>query len=243
MSEKPSHHEGFSLLDHRYFILYTHLMKQQKVLVLFSGGRDSSSSAIEMIKKGYYVLLYTYQAGLPELTGPLGDSAPDIRHKELIKAFPSLLDENRVIEGSTYLLRKLAIEKTNTSHVVYPIALALAVHAGAILYCLKHDIKNIVCGYSGYQAKEDRYIEQRDDFFKLMKKFVGEYGIAYHAPVIKKCKEEVIDILESEGVSSNSLENKSIFGGIYFDVNLAHQYWDESLPFCREYIKEMKKTL
>lgn len=208
----------------------------KRVLVLFSGGRDSSSVAVEMAKNGYFVTLYTYQAGMSELIGRLGDSAPDIRHKELLQAFPSLIDEKRIIEGSLFLVRKLAIEKTNTAHVVYPIALALAVHAGAILYCLKNGIKEVACGYSGYQAKEDRYIEQREDFFNLMKEFLLEYGIIYHAPVINKSKEEVINILETHGVSSNSLENKSIFGGVGFKVEKALEYWEESLPSCKEYI-------
>jgi len=214
----------------------------KQVLVTFSGGRDSSSVAVEMAKQGYFVTLYTYQAGMPELTGFLGDSAPDIRHKELLKAFPRSIDEHRVIEGSLYLVRKLAIEKTNSAHVVYPIALALAFHCGAILYCLKHGIKDLACGYSGYQAKEDRYIEQRDDFFNLMKDFVAEYGISYHAPAITKSKQEVIDTLEACGVSSNSMENKSVFGGIDFDVTYAEQYWNESLPFCREYIDKIKAS-
>lgn len=213
---------------------------RKRVLVTFSGGRDSSSVAIEMVKSGYHVVLYTYQAGMPELTGFLGDSAPDIRHKELLKAFPGFIDEQRVIEGSFYLIRKLAIEKTNKVHVVYPIALALAFHAGAILYCLKHGIKDMACGYSGYQAKEDRYIEQRDDFFNLMNSFVAEYGISYHAPAIKKTKQEVIDTLEQYGVSSNSMENKSVFGGVDFDTSKAQEYWDECLPVVKEYIKEMR---
>lgn len=213
----------------------------KRALVTFSGGRDSSSVAVEMAKKGYFVTLYTYQAGMPELTGPSGDSAPDIRHQELLKAFPGFVDEHRVIEGSLYLVRKLAIEKTNSTHVVYPIALALAFHAGAILYCLKHGIKDLACGYSGYQAKEDRYIEQRDDFFELMGKFLGEYGITYHAPAIKKSKQEVIDTLETYGISSNSMENKSVFGGISFDVSKAHEYWDECIPEVRKYIQEMRE--
>ncbi len=214
---------------------------QKKVLVLFSGGRDSSSVAIEMAQDGYLVTLYTYQAGLPELVGQLGDSAPDIRHRELLKAFPCSIEEHRVIEGGLYLLRKLAIEKTNTTHVVYPIALALAVHTGAILYCLKNNINEIACGYSGYQAKEDRYIEQREDFFKLMEEFLAEYGIKYHAPALKKTKQEVIDTLEIHGVSSNSLENKSVFGAIPFDAEKAKIYWDDSLPLCKDYVAMLRK--
>lgn len=214
------------------------MIPEKRTLVLFSGGRDSSAAAIEMIKDGYDVILFTYQAGMPELTGDHGDSAPNIRHRELLKAFPECISTDRIIKGNTYLIRKLAIERTNHTHVVYPIALALAVHAEAIVYCLKNGIEHIACGYSGYQAKEDRYIEQREDFFELMKKFVNEYGIHYHAPVIKKSKKEIIDRLEMHSVSSNSLENKSLFGGIDFDTEKALDYWNESLPITKVYIAQ-----
>ena len=206
------------------------------VLVLYSGGRDSSCVAVEMAKNGNRVKLFTYQTGMSELVGSNGDSAPDIRHKELLAAFPDMIDEQRIIEGSLYLIRKLAIEKTNTTHVVYPITLTLAVHVGAVIYCLKNGIYDIVSGYSGYQAREDRYIEQRDDFIKLTEGFLKQYGITYHTPVIQKEKEEVMDILERHNISSNSLENKSVFGGISFDVSKALDYWNESIPFCHKYV-------
>jgi 7-cyano-7-deazaguanine synthase in queuosine biosynthesis len=216
-------------------------MSTQKIaLVTFSGGKDSSASAIKMAQAGYKIRLFTYQAGMPELTGPLGDSAPDIRHRELLAAFPDNIEKERVITGNTYLIRKLAIERTNSTHVVYPIALALAVNSNVILYCLKNNITEVVCGYSGYQGKEDRYIEQRHDFFELMKKFLAEYGLNLHAPVIEKNKKEVMDILEQYGVSSNSMENKSVFGGISFDVNKALNYWNDCLPICRKYIQDMQ---
>lgn len=213
-------------------------MSEKRTLALFSGGRDSSAATIKMLKDGYEVILFTYQAGIPELTGDQGDSAPDIRHTELLRAFPEHVSKDRIIKGNTYLIRKLAIEKTNQTHVVYPIALALAVHAEAIVFCLKNGIKHITCGYSGYQATEDRYIEQREDFFELMREFVGEYNIFYHAPVIKKNKKEIMDILEIHGVSSNSLENKSLFGGVDFDIDKALDYWNQSLPITREYIAQ-----
>lgn len=209
----------------------------KEALVLYSGGRDSSAASIELALAGYRVKLFTYQTGLGELTGPRGDSAPDIRHKELIKAFPGSIDSQRIIEDRAYLIRKLAIEKTNREHVVYPIALALAVHANAICFCLKNNISTIASGYSGYQAKKDKYIEQRSDFALLTKEFLGRYSISYLTPVIEKTEEEVKDILERHGISSNSLENKSIFGGINFDKEKASKFWEDSVPLCQEYIK------
>ena len=210
---------------------------QKKVLVLFSGGKDSSATVVEMVRAGHNVIPFTLQIGRPELVGPRCDSATDIRHFELKKAFPKHVEERQIIQGGTYLLRKLAIEKTNGTHVVYPLAIALVFLSDAILYCLKNDIRDIACGYSAYQAKEDRYIEQRDDFIKYTKIFLKEYGIVFHTPVIKKSKQEVMDILDHCGISSNSLESKAMFGAIPFDVDKTVTFWNESLPACREYIK------
>lgn len=211
--------------------------ESKEALVLFSGGRDSSSVVVKLALESYRIKLFTYQAGLPELTGTLGDSAPDIRQKELISIFSEQIDPHRVIEGNTYLIRKLAIEKTNSEHVVYPIALALAVHAGAISYCLKHNIDTIASGYSGYQAKKDNYIEQRPDFVELTRNFLKEYNISYLTPVIEKSELEVKDILEQHGISSNSLENKSLFGGINFNIEKALGFWQSSIPICKDFIK------
>ena len=214
--------------------------KDEKVLVLYSGGRDSSVASLLLAKEGYHVILFTYQAGLPELVGTNGDSAPNIRHQELLRVFPENINSHRVVEGNAYLIRELAIKKTNTEHVVYPIALALAVHSGAIVYCLKNNIKTVACGYSGYQSIKDQYIEQRSDFALLMKNFLAEYGITYLMPVIDKNEEEVKDTLEKHGISSNSLENKSLFGGIPFEVSKALAYWESVLPICREFIEKTK---
>lgn len=213
-------------------------MTPADVLVLYSGGRDSSATTVEMAIKKNYVKLFTFQAGASELVGRLGDSAPEIRHKELLKAFPEYIDPQRAMDGSTYIIRKLGIEKTNTTHVVYPITLALAVHCEAIIYCSKYKIKRIACGYSGYQSDRDIYIEQRRDFAKLTADFVGEYGIAYLLPVIDKSESEIKNLLERHGISSNSLENKSLFGGVSFDVKYAHQYWKSCIPFCKKYLHE-----
>jgi len=49
-----------------------------------------------------------------------------------------------------------------------------------------------------------------------------------------------MDILERHGVSSNSLENKSIFGGISFNVEHALSYWNRSLPICKGHIELMR---
>lgn len=211
--------------------------KSGMTLVLFSGGRDSSSVAVKLAMSGYNIRLYTYQAGLSELAGPAGDSAPDIRHKELISMFPNQIEEQRIIEGSTYLIRKLAIEKTNKEHVVYPIALALAVHSNAVCYCLKNNISRIASGYSGYQSTKSQYIEQRSDFIQLTKEFLKSYNISYLTPVIERTEPEVKDILERHNISSNSLENKSIFGGIDFNKERALEFWKSSVPICREFIR------
>ena len=211
-----------------------------RVLVLYSGGRDSSATALEMARSGYDVTLFTYSDGTPELTGRNGDSAPEIRHQELMLAYPDVIREERVKRGNVYLLKKLALEKTNSTHVVYPLVLILNVVADAILYCLQNNISHIACGYSGYKGREERYVEQNQQFYDLMKQFIAEYNIEYVAPILNSSKEEVVHILEKHGVSTNSLENRSPFSGIPFEKDKALAFWEESLPICREYIAYRK---
>jgi 7-cyano-7-deazaguanine synthase in queuosine biosynthesis len=209
-------------------------MAKKEALILYSGGRDSSAAIVEMIREGYLIKAFTLQ--LIELTGPNGDSAPDIRYQEIKKAFPEQVDADRFICKNLYLIKKLAIDRTNTTEIIYPLAAALAIHVEALLYCLNNKIENICSGYSGYQANIDRYVEQRSDFFEKMKSFLNEYGVNYHAPIKDKTKDETIEILDMCGISSNSLESKSIFIGGPFDINKVNIFWEESLAICREYI-------
>lgn len=213
-------------------------MPQKEAVILYSGGRDSSAATIEMVRKGYFIKAFTLQ--LVELTGLKGDSAPDIRYQELKKVFTPQINENRFICKNLYLIKKLAIDRTNSTEVVYPIAVTLAIHVEALLYCINNNIKDIASGYSGYQAKIDRYIEQRNDFYEKMKSFLKEYGVTYHAPIKDKSKEETIEILDMCGISSNSLESKSIFIGGPFNIDKVDIFWEESLQICREYINYKK---
>jgi tRNA U34 2-thiouridine synthase MnmA/TrmU len=213
--------------------------KPKEVLVLFSGGKDSSAVAAQLAASGYKVKLFSCIAGPTELSGPNGDSAPDIRVKELVEAFPNSIDSERIKYDDSYLIRKLGIERTNSTHVVYPLVLALAVHCSAICYCLKHGVKIIATGYSGYQAQKDNYIEQQPLFVKLTRKWVKSYGIEYLTPVITNTELEVKDILERYGVSSNSLEGKTIFSGIAFDKEKAEEFWTSSMPICESFIDKI----
>ncbi len=212
--------------------------RSKEVLVLYSGGKDSSATAVELAVSGHQVTLFSCVAGPTELSGPKGDSAPDIRTHELLKAFPNNINSTRVLCDDSYLIRKLGIERTNKEHVVYPLVLALAVHTVAICHCLKNNIKTIACGYSGYQSNKENYIEQRSDFVELTKKFLKEYGISLLTPVVTKSESEVKDILERHGISSNSLEGKTIFSGIPFEQDKAKEFWLASLPICRDFIKK-----
>jgi len=210
---------------------------KKEVLVLYSGGRDSSASAVLMAQRGYDVKLFSCQDGSGELMGFKGDSAPDIRHKELLKIFPKNINLERIIKSHAYLIRKLGVEKTNKEHVVYPLALTLAFHSVAIKYCLENNITIIVSGYSGYQSNNEKYVEQHEDFVNLTRKFLKDYGISYETPVINKTEKEIKDILEKNDISSNSLEGKSLlFGGIPFDIKYVYDYWNSSIPICREYL-------
>lgn len=216
------------------------MSKLKTALVLFSGGRDSSASAVELAKQGYMVKLFSCETG-SELAGPHGDSAPDIRHSELLRAFPNNIDPDRILVDDSYLIRKMGLEKTNIEYVVYPLVLALSVHSFAIRYCLNNDIKVIASGYSGHQSKKiDRYIEQRSDFVALTRKFLKEYGISYLTPVVNKTESEIKDILERQGISSNSLETKCIFGGIPYDTDKTLKFWKSSLPICEKFIESSR---
>ena len=210
------------------------------VAVAFSGGRDSSVAIIVAILKGYIVLPITLQVGAPELTGQRGDSAPEIRLQELRKKFPGKILERVIIENP-HIIRIIALEKINKEHVVFPLALSLAVHTHAAVYCLNNGIEILFNGHAAYQGKKENYLEQSDHFNKLMKEFLVEFGVDVEIPLADYLEHQVKEMLERHGISSNSLENKSIFGGLDFEPGKAQEYWDGAISICREYINLMTK--
>jgi 8-oxo-dGTP pyrophosphatase MutT (NUDIX family)/predicted subunit of tRNA(5-methylaminomethyl-2-thiouridylate) methyltransferase len=209
---------------------------RQKIVVLFSGGRDSSLTACLLAKEGYAVhLLTAYNGAVVK-----GDIS-DYRYQELRAAFPDNI-VHREIVPSFSLFRRIAIATIEADFVKYrtnliPVGDAVASHAEAIVYALKNNIPSVASGFASY---ENRYPEQTPSVISLLRSFLSEYGLSYLTPVYSyRHVDDVKYALFDFGVSTKSLEGTSLFADSYSvpDTSALLEYVQDKLSACREYIK------
>jgi hypothetical protein len=215
---------------------------QKEVAILFSGGRDSSLAASIYALKGYKVHLLSFFSGI----GIKGDIS-DYRFNELRERFPENI-ESRISIPIFGLFRRIAILDIEDDFAKYKFNLILvgekmAMHAAAIVYCLKNNIKLLADGTSGYQ---ENMPEQMPEAFSEFHEFHQEYGINYSTPIRRFLSDnEVKYTLMEIGISTKSLEGISIFAESFSkpQPDVLKAYIKEKLPLCRQFIYFMQGNI
>jgi 7-cyano-7-deazaguanine synthase in queuosine biosynthesis len=209
--------------------------QRSEVVVLFSGGRDSSLAACLMANQNKKVHLLTCNNGIsikPELA--------DVRFRELQEAFPAEIVA-RTIVPSYGLFRRVALVDIEQDFHQFKknlilLGYQLAAHTEGILYCQRNDIKVLVSGFTRY---ESHYAEQLPEAIKALSVFASEYGVEYMVPVYEcTSADEVKYKLLDFGISTKSLEGVSIFADTFSDPSpeLVLRYIEAKLPICRDYM-------
>lgn len=216
-------------------------MSNNKVAVLFTGGRDSSLVASLEALQGKEVHLLTCDSGIG-----IGSELSEIRVEQLMRRFPGQITGRTVLP--TYgLFRSIAIEHLEADFKRWGINLVLlgdklAIHTAATVYCLQNNISRLVDGCVGYQ--ED-LAEQKEVAIDLLKEFEKQYKIEYDSPIYNYgSKDDVKYTLLTLGLSSKSLEGVSIFGDAFSEPSdqQVTEYIIDKLPICHRHIDLMTKT-
>lgn len=210
--------------------------KKKSVVLLFSGGRDSSLACAVLAKKGYKIHLLTFNNGT---TTNL--SLAERRYKELDKRFPDAIIARKVIP-SYGLFKEIALTSIEKDFKKYETNLLcmgckLAMHVLSLIYCLENKVSIIADGYTEYQRT---WVEQIPQAIQTVRKFHEEYKVKYVNPVYdQNSKDQVKKKLFSFGLSTKSLEGSCLLGGTFSIPSPAKvvAYIKEKLPFCRNYIK------
>ncbi len=211
------------------------------VLVLFSGGRDSTLAVCQLAALGKKITLMNCLNGTT-----IRNEIVKERVTELKERFPCHLKQ--FIQVPTFgLFRKLAFSQIEEDFRCYKTNLMclgckMAAHTQAILYCIENDIKVIADGYNRYQAGE--FMEQRPEAIEILKNFSAEYGLLYINPIYDcLSKKEVKYELFNYGLSTKSLEGTCVFGDTYSipKPGAVISYISAKLPMCRDFIKTRTK--
>ena len=178
-------------------------------LVMFTGGRDSTLTAVNLMLKKIPVHLFTASSGCGLYREPL-----EIRVEELRKRFGNLVVVHHV-ENISGTFRQLAITTIEHDILKYKKNLVLlgeklAIHVHAIDYCHRNGISICNDGITNYQSE---FPEQRDCAKQWMQEFMLKYKILQQSPVYELATSENIvkNNLFQAGVSPKSLEGVTIF--------------------------------
>lgn len=165
-------------------------------VLLFSGGRDSTLSAIRLVESGSIPILVTVKSD----------------HLEGIHRVQKRLRELRAhLPGKT---RWLLIRQPP------PLPGTPAVSSSTCLPCQRAYImvgariaeisgcKSLALGYAGYQSS---WVEQTPEAVERLKQALADHGLDLALPVYSiPSKEEAISELKKHGLTSNALEQKCL---------------------------------
>ena len=204
------------------------------VVLLFSGGRDSTLAAALLACQGYRLHLLTFDNG-----ALINDELTDLRYREFEARFPGAVVSRQKMP-SFGLFKNIAlvtleddVRRFHTNLIC--MGCKMAMHTLSLIYCLENRIRLIADGYTGYQKD---WVEQMP---AAIRRFHQEYGVRYINPVYDfTSKEHVKSKLFDLGLSPKPLEGACLFGGTFSVPNsrAVCAYIRRKLPLCRRYIEE-----
>lgn len=182
-------------------------------LMLFSGGRDSSLVAAQLMHNNIPLHLFTANNGCSVFGEPI-----KVRIDELKGVYGDLVVSHRIhnIVGTFREISLLQLEQDILQHKKNLILLGekLAIHVHALAYCLSNGIYIMNDGLTKYQS---RFAEQRDKARLFLEKFCASYNIEYKSPIynVATSVDDVKNKLMRLGLSPKSLEGVTVFGSTF----------------------------
>lgn len=155
---------------------------KKDVIILYSGGSDSTLTAYLMAKRFNKIHLITYNS-----YAMIGIKGSNVNFITLCKIFGKEKFVRKIIDIDS-LIKKVYYEnylqdliKYGAYLVAFCNACKAAMHLSNIKYALENNIKFVCSGST--KASSDVQIDQSSKFFPILKKFYKKYGITYFTPV------------------------------------------------------------
>lgn len=207
-------------------------MKSRKTIaVLFSGGADSTATAVHYLQKGYAVHLLTFDNGAEKWL-----ELAEYKAHWIIQQFPESCSW-RLLD-STYLFHELAIRPLEQDVKKYGNLVCcgckLAMLAESILYCRRNGITELA---DGFQKAQDYYPEQTPDYIVPADGFARAYGIKYVHPFWEHPEFKQDHVTLSSAIPPSPIQPYCIFGNNpILNKKFIRPYVESKLPAMRKYL-------
>lgn len=170
-------------------------MEKQKCILLFSGGRDSTLSAVYLARRYEYLYLTTVKSvhlkGIENVYRRLGELQPFLKGKCTWELY-------RKIENLP--VARLRPTTCLPCHAYYIALMQNLAVAGKI--------ENVSLGYVGYQ---NCWEEQSEYAKQSLRRYLEEAGLNLLLPVEQIArKEEMKELLKEQGLTEDALEQKCL---------------------------------
>lgn len=202
-----------------------------KVLILFSGGTDSTAAAVYYLQKGHNTHLVTFDNGAEKNLDKSEKRANLIKQQFGEHCSWQLL-------SCTLLFHEVAIKNLEQDVKEYGNLICcgckLSMLAEAIIYCRKNGITIIA---DGFKKDQDYYPEQTPEYISTADSFAKEFNISYTHPVYEADSTQIED-LNISGILNEPLQPECLFGLNRVRNKNIKKYTQDKLPVVRNYINK-----
>ena len=201
-------------------------MKKEKCILLFSGGRDSTVSAVYLAKQYEYLYLATIQSAHLK-----GIENVYLRLKELQTFLQSKCTWNLYRKIENLPIKNLKTTTCLPCHAYY-IALVQNI-------AISNNIRNISLGYVGYQ----KCWEEQSDYAKLsLRRYLDSVGLNLLLPVESVTeKEEMKQCLRELNLTEDALEQKCLKSS--FNIRLKETEMEQQIDAWIDSIKSISNLI
>ena len=217
---------------------------QREVIVLYSGGLDSTATAALYAHRDYTkVHLLTFDNGTQSYL-----ELSEISVRYLQEKFKKTEFKHKIL-SSAYLFKKVAFKPLEEDSKKYStnlvcIGCKMAMHAEGIVYALDKGLTEVA---DGFVRRQEGYPEQHMNFIKEMRKLYERFRIKYVSPLYSKIesKEDVKDLLFKFDLPPKSIEPSCLLGGTFSAAKAEEitAYFKEKEPLLEEYIEQHLKEI